>query len=83
MERTPGTHCTGGYVGPRTAQDTEATGKIFCLSQGSNLDLPVIQPVARHYTDRGTPAPFIPVADITVVFTASSSNISTAYDKVA
>jgi hypothetical protein len=28
-ERTPGTHCTGGWVGPRAGLDTEATGKIF------------------------------------------------------
>jgi hypothetical protein len=28
-ERTPGTHCTGGWVGPRTGLDTEARGKIL------------------------------------------------------
>jgi hypothetical protein len=27
-ERTTGTHCTGGCVGPRAGQDTEGTGKI-------------------------------------------------------
>jgi hypothetical protein len=27
-ERTPGTHCTGGWVGPRAGPDTEARGKI-------------------------------------------------------
>jgi hypothetical protein len=26
--RTPGTHCTGGWVGPRAGLDTGATGKI-------------------------------------------------------
>jgi hypothetical protein len=26
-ERTPGTHRTGGWVGPRAGLDTEATGK--------------------------------------------------------
>jgi hypothetical protein len=26
-ERTPGTHCTGGWVGPRAGLDTEARGK--------------------------------------------------------
>jgi hypothetical protein len=26
-EWTPGTHCTGGWVGPRTGLDTEARGK--------------------------------------------------------
>jgi hypothetical protein len=27
-ERTPGTHCTGGWVGPRAGLDTEVRGKI-------------------------------------------------------
>jgi hypothetical protein len=46
----PGTHCTGGWVGPRAGLDTEATGKILCPRQGSNPDRPVVQPVVRHYT---------------------------------
>jgi hypothetical protein len=50
-ERTSGTHCTGGWVGPRTGLDTEARGKILHLCRGSNLGSPVDQPVARHYTD--------------------------------
>jgi hypothetical protein len=29
--RTPGTHCTGGWVGPRAGLDTEARGKILYL----------------------------------------------------
>jgi hypothetical protein len=28
-QRTPGTHCTGGWVGPRAGLDTEDRGKIF------------------------------------------------------
>jgi hypothetical protein len=28
-ERTPGTHCTGGWVGPRAGLDTENRGKIL------------------------------------------------------
>jgi hypothetical protein len=28
-ERTPGTHCTGGWVGLRAGLDTQARGKIF------------------------------------------------------
>jgi hypothetical protein len=47
-ERIPGTYCTGGWVGPRAGLDTEATGKILCLWWGSNLDRPVVQPVARY-----------------------------------
>jgi hypothetical protein len=49
-ERTPGTRCTGGWVGPRAGLDTEARGKILCPRRGSNPDSPVIQPVVRHYT---------------------------------
>jgi hypothetical protein len=30
------------------------SGKILCLCRGSNLNCPVVQPVARHYTDRAT-----------------------------
>jgi hypothetical protein len=53
--RTPGTHCTVGWVGRRDGLDTEATGKILCPCQGSNLDRPVVQPVVRHYTAWATP----------------------------
>jgi hypothetical protein len=28
-EMTPGTHCTGGWVGPRAGMDTEVRGKIL------------------------------------------------------
>jgi hypothetical protein len=56
-ERTPGTHCTGDWVGPRAGLDTEARGKILCPCRASNLDRPVVQSVARHYTDWATPAP--------------------------
>jgi hypothetical protein len=37
-ERTPGTHCTGGWVGPRAGLDTEARGKILYPRRGSNLN---------------------------------------------
>jgi hypothetical protein len=36
-ERTPDTHCTGGWVGPRACMDTEAWGKILS-------PLPAIEP---------------------------------------
>jgi hypothetical protein len=49
-ERTSGTHCTGGWVGPRAGLDTEARGKPFGLCRESNLDRPVVQPVVRHCT---------------------------------
>jgi hypothetical protein len=47
---TPGTHCTGGWVGPRAGLDTEARGKIFFPRRRLNPDRPVVQPVVRHYT---------------------------------
>jgi hypothetical protein len=49
-ERTPSTHCTGGWVGPRAGLDKETVGKILCPCQGSNPNCPVVQPIARHYT---------------------------------
>jgi hypothetical protein len=49
-ERIPGTHWTGGSVGPRAGLDTEDGGKIICLCRGLNLDRPFVQPVVRHYT---------------------------------
>jgi hypothetical protein len=40
-ERTPGTHWTGGWVGPRAVLDTEDRGKILCPCWGSNPNHPV------------------------------------------
>jgi hypothetical protein len=34
--------------------DTEIRGKISCLCQGFNIDCPVVESVARHYTDWAT-----------------------------
>jgi hypothetical protein len=45
----PGTHCTGGWVGPRAGLNTEASGKFFRLCRRSNLERPVVQSVARLY----------------------------------
>jgi hypothetical protein len=56
-ERTHGTHCTGGWVGPRAGLDTEAGGKIRCPWRESNPDRPVVQPVVRHYTAWANLAP--------------------------
>jgi hypothetical protein len=56
-ERTPGTHCTGGWVDLRAGLDTEARGKIICPRQGSTPDRQVVQPVVRHYTAWANPAP--------------------------
>jgi hypothetical protein len=35
-ERTPGTHCTGGWVDSRAGLDAEVRRKILCLCRGSN-----------------------------------------------
>jgi hypothetical protein len=40
-ERTPGTHCTGGWVGPRAGLDAETRRKILCLCRRSNPGRPV------------------------------------------
>jgi hypothetical protein len=37
-------------VGLRAGLDTEVRGKILCPCRGSNLDRPVVQFIARHYT---------------------------------
>jgi hypothetical protein len=49
--KDPGTHCTGGWVGPRAGLDTDVRGKILS-------PLPEIEPrrpgrpaLARHYND--------------------------------
>jgi hypothetical protein len=49
-ERTPGTHWTGGWVGPRADLDIEVGGKILCLCRGSNRDRPVVYPVFMDET---------------------------------
>jgi hypothetical protein len=46
-ERTPSTHCTGGWVGLRAGLDTEVRGKILCPCRESNPDRPVVQSVIR------------------------------------
>jgi hypothetical protein len=38
-------------VGPRTVLDREARRKILCPYRGSNLDIPVVQSIAKHYTE--------------------------------
>jgi hypothetical protein len=54
--KDPGTHWTGGWVGPRAGLDAEAGRKILS-SVGDRT--PVVQIVVRHYTDWATAAPEI------------------------
>jgi hypothetical protein len=56
-ERTPSTHCAGGWVDPRASLDTKLDEKSFRLCWGLNLDCPFVQSVVRHYTDWATQAP--------------------------
>jgi hypothetical protein len=39
--KSPGTHWTGGWVGPRAGLDAGAKRKILCLCRGSNPSHPV------------------------------------------
>jgi hypothetical protein len=47
-ERTPGTHWIGGWVGLRAGLDAGARRIILCPCRGSNLDRPIVQPVAAQ-----------------------------------
>jgi hypothetical protein len=47
-ERTPGTHFTGGWVGPRAGLDTEARGKILSPCRGSNPDRKLVKGLGEH-----------------------------------
>jgi hypothetical protein len=62
--KTPGAHCTGGWVGPRAGLDTEVRRKILFLCRGSNHDRRLVQSVVRHYTDWAIPAPLVPKKEL-------------------
>jgi hypothetical protein len=49
-ERAPGTHWTGGWVGPRAGPDAVEYGQISCLCRKLNLCRP-----ASSYTDWALP----------------------------
>jgi hypothetical protein len=53
-ERTTGTHCAGGWVGPGAGLDTEVRGKSFAPA-GNRI--PIVQSVVRHCINWATPAP--------------------------
>jgi hypothetical protein len=51
MERAPGTHGIGGWVGPRAVLDAVVKRNIPCPSRESNPRIPIVQPVAQRYTN--------------------------------
>jgi hypothetical protein len=50
-ERVPGTHWIGGWVGPRAVLDAVVKRKIPSPCQESNLRTPIIQLIAKYYTN--------------------------------
>jgi hypothetical protein len=50
-EKAPGTHCIGGWVGPRTGLKAVVKRKIPSPRRESNPRTPIVQPVAQQYTD--------------------------------
>jgi hypothetical protein len=73
-ERTPGTHCTGGWVGPRAGLDTEVRGKILCPCRGSNPCRP-----ARSQTLYCLSYPVPSVLPIQMLFADTPTRQSQAY----
>jgi hypothetical protein len=53
-ERTPCTHWTGGWVGPRAGLDAEATGKNLCPCRGMNPSCPVRSQTPYWLSYRGS-----------------------------
>jgi hypothetical protein len=53
--RTPGTHCTGGWVGPRASLDTEARGKILSPLPGIEPQSPLDPSRSQTRTERQKP----------------------------
>jgi hypothetical protein len=51
-ERATGTHCTGGWVGPRAVLDTVVERKIPSPRRESNPRIPIVQPVAQLCSNR-------------------------------
>jgi hypothetical protein len=56
-EGAPGTHCIGGWVGPRAVLDAVVKRKIPSPRWESNRRTPIVQPVAQRYTDWAITAP--------------------------
>jgi hypothetical protein len=61
---------------PEPVWTQEARGKILCLCWGWNLDCPVVQPVARHYTDWATLVPFCLTNSLQLGIHAKTDNLS-------
>jgi hypothetical protein len=55
-ERTPVTHCIGGWVGPRAVLDAVVKRKIPSPRRKSKPRTPIVQSVGQRYTDRAITA---------------------------
>jgi hypothetical protein len=78
-ERIPGTHWTGGWVGPRAGLDTQVREKFFCLCQVSNFNHLVVQSIARRCSDWATLVPstiIVPIIFIKQLLTIMKSTFS-------
>jgi hypothetical protein len=49
--RAPGTHCIGGWVGPRAVLEVVVKRKIPSPRQKSNTRTPIVQSVVKRYSD--------------------------------
>jgi hypothetical protein len=50
-ERAPDTYWIGGWVGPRAVLDAVVKREILSPCRESNRRTPIVQPVAKRYTD--------------------------------
>jgi hypothetical protein len=51
MERAPGTHWIGGWVGPGAVLGVVVKRKILSPRRELKPRTPIVQPVAQRYTD--------------------------------
>jgi hypothetical protein len=78
-ERTPGTHCTGGWVGPRAGLDVKARGKILCLCRGSNPSRPVRSQTQNWLSYPSSSYPLVGSLKVATNITTTIINITMRY----
>jgi hypothetical protein len=77
MERAPGTHWIGGWVGPRAVLDPVVKRKIPSLCRESNTRTPIVQPVAQRVVV--VVVIIIIIIIIIIVFSKTFSSIQIMY----